>query len=175
MKQLPLLLLVGLLLGLSACWPSSVSFNDTGSLNPCLKKFYMEVLENNAPNAPINYANELSEAIKAGIQNNTRLLITDENSNPEVLINGSITNYSITPVALQEGDNSAKNRLTISATMYILFTCPDENYEQEMNMTSTRFVDYDSNTDISAVESELLAEINKQIVQDVINKLLSNW
>jgi hypothetical protein len=44
-----------------------------------------------------------------------------------------------------------------------------------MNLTSTRFVDFDSNTDLATVERTLLEEINTQIVQDVINKLLSNW
>lgn len=173
LKNIVLFSAIGLML--SACWPSSVSFNDTGSMDPCLKLFYMDVLENNAPNAPINYSNELTEAVKSGIQNNTRLLITDEANNPQVIITGTITNYAITPVALQEGDNSAQNRLTISANFQILFSCPEKEYEQEMNLTSTRFVDYDSNTDISAVETELLTDINSQIVQDVINKLLSNW
>jgi hypothetical protein len=44
-----------------------------------------------------------------------------------------------------------------------------------MTLTSTRFADYDSNLDLTTVESQLLEEINKQIVQDVINKILSNW
>ena len=44
-----------------------------------------------------------------------------------------------------------------------------------MSLTSTRFVDYDVSTDIGVVETELLAEVNEQIVQDVINKLMSNW
>jgi hypothetical protein len=47
--------------------------------------------------------------------------------------------------------------------------------ENKMTLTSTRFADYDSNLDLSTVESQLLEEINKQIVQDVINKILSNW
>ena len=44
-----------------------------------------------------------------------------------------------------------------------------------MKLTSTRFVDYDSNTDLTSIESQLLEEIDQQIVQDIINKLLSNW
>jgi hypothetical protein len=36
-------------------------------------------------------------------------------------------------------------------------------------------VDYDSNTDLASAESGLLDQINEQIVQDVINKLLANW
>ena len=80
------------------------------------------------------------------------------------------------PIALQEGDNAAKNRLTVSATMEIYFDCsPKEEYAQEMKVVSTRFADFDANQDISSVESQLLTEINAQIVQDVINQILSNW
>lgn len=159
---------------LTSCWPSKVSFVD-GTMDPCIKLFYMSVLENNSPNAPINYPTELTEAVKTGIQNNTRLLITDEANNPQVIIEGAVTNYLITPVVLQEGDNSLKNRLTISAQFKIYMTCKEENIDEEMALTSTRFVDYDSNQDISSLETQLLSEINTQIVQDVINKLLSNW
>jgi len=163
------------LIGLSSCWPTSVSFTDKGGSNPCLKKFTMGVLENNAPSAPINYTTDLSEAIKSGVQNNTRLLITDPANNPEVIIEGAVTNYLISPIALQEGDNAEKNRLTISAQFKIFQQCKEENLEEEMTLTSTRFVDYNSSQDISAIEAQLLSEINTQIVQDVINKLLSNW
>jgi hypothetical protein len=78
----------------------------------------------------------------------------------------------VTPVAIQEGDNSAQNRLTISVQFTIFVSAPKE---EKMNLTSTRFVDFDSNTDLATVERTLLEEINTQIVQDVINKLLSNW
>ena len=167
--------IIGLLLFLTSCWPKSVSFNDGGSMHPCLKQFYMPVMENKAPNAPINYATDLSEAIKSGVQNNTRLLLTDEENQPQVIIEGAVTNYLITPVALQEGDNSSSNRLTISASFKIYYTCTDEKIDEEMNLVSTRFIDFSSSEDISAIESQLLADINAQIVQDVINKLLSNW
>lgn len=164
-----------LLMGLSSCWPTSVSFNDTGSLHACLKHFQMDPLENSAPNAPINYPIELTEAVKSGIQNNTRLLLSGDNNTPQVTITGKITNYFVMPIALQEGDNAAKNRLTVSAMMDIYFDCPGDNYSLEMKVTSTRFADFEANQDISTMESQLLTEINAQIVQDVINQLLSNW
>lgn len=172
-KSLLLLFLFAFLL--QGCWPSSVSFNDTGSQRPCLKLFYMNVLNNNAPNAPIAYSTELTEAIKTGVQNNTRLLLTTEENNPQIIIEGAITNYVISPVALQQGDNAAKNRLTISAQFNIFQVCKEENFEEEMSLTSTRFIDYDSSEDISSIQNQLLSDINTQIVQDVINKLLSNW
>lgn len=73
---------------------------------------------------------------------------------------------------MQEGDNAQKNRLSISTSFTIFISAPKED---QMTMTSSRFVDYDSNTDLGSVEATLLEEINTQIVQDVINKLLSNW
>jgi hypothetical protein len=136
------------------------------------KTFSVRTLENNAPNTPISYAPQLSEQLKDGIQNNTRLLLNPETGKGEVYVEGKINTYSVTPVAIQEGDNSAQNRLTISVQFTIFVSAPKE---EKMNLTSTRFVDFDSNTDLATVERTLLEEINTQIVQDVINKLLSNW
>ena len=164
--------LFALMLLLSSCWPSSVSFVDSGSMPEEWKTFSLKTLENNAPNTPISYSATLSEAIKDGIQNNTRLLLNPTTGKGEVYIEGAITSYAVTPVALQEGDNAQKNRLTIATSFTIYISAPKED---QMTLTSTRFVDYDSNTDLGSVESTLLEEINTQIVQDVINKLLSNW
>jgi hypothetical protein len=44
-----------------------------------------------------------------------------------------------------------------------------------MQMVSTRFADYPANTSLVDVENQLLEEINQQVTQDLINKLLSNW
>lgn len=166
------LLFLPIALLLSACWPSSVSFIDNGSMPEEWKTFSVRTLENNAPNTPISYAPQLSEQLKDGIQNNTRLLLNPETGKGEVYVEGKINTYSVTPVAIQEGDNSAQNRLTISVQFTIFVSAPKE---EKMNLTSTRFVDFNSNTDLATVERTLLEEINTQIVQDVINKLLSNW
>jgi outer membrane lipopolysaccharide assembly protein LptE/RlpB len=161
-----------LILALTGCWPSSVSLVDSGSMPPEWKTFSVTTLENNAPNAPLSYSATLSEKLKDGVQNNTRLLLNPEAGKGEVTIEGKITNYTVIPVAMQGDDNSAKNRLTISVQFTIFVTAPTED---KMTLTSTRFVDYDSNTDLASNEAALLEEINTQIVQDVINKLLSNW
>ena len=166
------LLIFILLFSLCSCWPSSVSLSDTGGMPEEWKTFSVTTLGNNAPNTPISYSANLSEQIKDGVQNNTRLLLNPRSGAGEIIIEGTINNYSVLPVAMQEGDNAAKNRLTVSVQFTIFISAPKED---KMTLTSTRFVDYDSNTDLAAVEANLLEEINKQIVQDVINKLLSNW
>lgn len=164
--------LIALCILLAGCYPSSISFIDNGSMNEAWKTFTVKTLDNRAPNAPSSYPVTLSEKIKDGVQNNTRLSLNPNLGKGEVNIEGTITNYTVMPIALQEGDNAAKNRLTVTVNFTIFVTQPEE---EEMTLTSTRFVDYDSKTDLASVESTLLEEVTTQVVQDVINKLLSNW
>ncbi|MEN9400676.1 MAG: hypothetical protein RL632_1779 [Bacteroidota bacterium] len=164
--------LIALCILLAGCYPSSISFIDNGSMNEAWKTFTVKTLENRAPNAPSSYPVTLSEKIKDGVQNNTRLSLNPNLGKGEVNIEGTITNYTVMPIALQEGDNAAKNRLTVTVNFTIFVTQPEV---EEMTLTSTRFVDYDSKTDLASVESTLLEEVTTQVVQDVINKLLSNW
>lgn len=174
-----ILLAILLLCSLASCWPTSISFSDTKNSDPRWKFFTVKTLENNAPNAPLSYAAQLSEAVKDGVQNNTKLKLATNPDSSQVNIEGTITNFAISPIAMQQGDVAAKNRLTVSVNYTIYINVPPaENEplkENKMTLTSTRFADYDSNLDFAAVESQLLDEINRQIVQDVINKIFSNW
>ncbi|MBU2019045.1 MAG: hypothetical protein KJ941_05315 [Bacteroidetes bacterium] len=155
----------------ASCWPSSVSFQDKGSMPEEWKTFAVPTFSIDAPTAPASYASKLTEAIKDGVQNNTRLLL-NPNEGGEIIIEGKIIAYGVVPIALQPGDVAAKNRLTVSARFIIYINSPEED---KMEFTLTKFQDYDSNRDISSVEEQLLEEINAQIVQDVVAKLLSNW
>ncbi len=157
---------------LTSCWPSSVSFNDTGSIPPEWQYFTLSNLENNATNSPINFSGFLSDKIRDGIQNNTRLKLSNNKNDGEIRLEGAITNYNITPVAIQIGDNVAKNRLTVNCNIKINVIKPKE---MEMTVTSSRFVDYPTEKNFSEIESDLNEQISQQIVQDVINKILSNW
>lgn len=166
------LFIIVLLSSLSSCWPTSLSFSDSGSIPPEWKYFSLSNLENNAPNSPINFSGFLSDKIRDGIQNNTRLKLSSTPNSGEVRLDGAITNYTISPVAIQAGDNVAKNRLTVTCNMKITITSPKE---QEMIVSSTRFADYPTDNNFSVVENELNEQISQQIVQDIINKILSNW
>jgi outer membrane lipopolysaccharide assembly protein LptE/RlpB len=164
--------LILLLAVLSSCWPSSISFKDKGSMPEEWKTFSVKTLEILAPNAPLSYGANLTEQLKDGIQNNTRLLLNTNFGKGEVNIEGKIINYSVTPIAIQGNDNATQNRLTISAQFSIEITKPKEEL---ISVTSTRFSDFNANDNLAAVEAQLLEEINTQIIQDVINKLMSNW
>ena len=136
------------------------------------ERFHLQTLQINASTCPLSYAANLSEAIKDGIQNNTRLTIAPDVKNAQVQLSGDITQYSVNPIALQNGDNAAKNRLSIGVIFTLNYTVPKQ---EEVKITITRFADFDASTNFSSVENQLLSSINEQIVQDIINKLMSNW
>ena len=169
MKIIAVLLIFSLL---SSCWPTSISFKDKGSMPESWKTFSIKTLEINAANCPLSYSAALTEKLKDGIQNNTRLALNTSLGKGEVTIEGLISSYNVMPLAIQGNDNASQNRLTISVQFSIFVSEPKEDI---INLTATRFADFSAATNLSTVESQLVEEISEQIVQDVINKLLSNW
>jgi len=164
-------IILSCLVSLSSCWPTSVAFRDN-SMPEEWKKFFVSPLDMSAATAPSNYNAILTESLRSGIQNNTRLRLANELDSAQVQISGTITGYGTTPLAIQEGDNASKTRLTISANFTII--TPTKGLEK-MTLNSSKFADFDASQSLPDVEAGLIEAINQQIVQDVINKLLSNW
>jgi outer membrane lipopolysaccharide assembly protein LptE/RlpB len=165
------LMIIVVLGSLCSCWPIRVSLIDD-AMPEDWKDFYVTPLELNAATAPANYNATLTESLRNGVQNNTRLKMLTKIDDADVQISGVVNSYNTTPQAVTNGDNAQKNRLTVSVNFTII--TPTKGLEK-MQMTSTRFADYDASQQLSDVESQLLDLINQQIVQDVINKLRSNW
>lgn len=169
MKWFPILILTVLL---GSCWPTSISFQD-GSVPPEWKRFVIQTLESTAANAPISYAPELTEELKDAIQNRVGLkLVESEADDPQLIITGTVRDYNVAPLAVQGDDVAAKNRLTVKAYFEVFISAPEEDL---MEINASRFVDFDANEDVGSIQAQLFTEINEQVIQDVLNKLLSNW
>ena len=166
------LLFILIALALVSCWPTSISFRD-GSVPDEWKRFMIETIESEAANAPISYAPELTEELKDAIQNRVGLqLVGSDNDDPQIIITGTVKDYDVGPVAVQGDDLAAKNRLTVVAFFEIFVLAPEEDL---MEVRANRFVDFDAGVDVGSVQAQLFQEINEQVIQDVLNKLLSNW
>lgn len=168
------LVLLSLLLGvvMSSCYPTSVGFKDN-SMDPSLKSFSVLNFELTAPNAPMNYPVNFTEFLKDGILGNTKLkLLKTDMPDVHLIFSGIITQYDITPVSIQGDSQAALTRLTIAMTIEV-----ENSLDPEKSFTvrPRRFADYDSNQDLNAVEAQLLEDINQQILQDILNKLQSDW
>ncbi|MGB0934174.1 MAG: LPS assembly lipoprotein LptE [Lishizhenia sp.] len=169
------LLLIGFVFLIQSCWPTSIAFKD-GSIPENWKFFFVDLLENNAPNAPINYGPQLTEELKDAIQNRTGVkLAPSAESKSDFTLSGIINNYAVSPVAITQNDNAAKNRLTVAIQFDLFIAATDEKEEELITFNVSRFTDYDADQDLGAVQNELFLDINDQIIQDVLNKLTSNW
>jgi len=161
-----------LILTMSSCYPTSIGFKDN-SMDQSLKTFSVLNFELSAPNAPMNYPVNFTEFLKDGILGNTKLkLLKTDLPDVHLIFSGEITQYEITPVSIQGDSQAALTRLTIAMTVEV-----ENSLDPEKSFTvrPRRFADYDSNQDLNAVEAQLLEDINQQILQDILNKLQSDW
>lgn len=157
---------------LSACFPVSIGLKDA-SMDPNLKFFAIENFEQIAANTPMNYPVQFTEFLKDGIVSNTKLkLVPLEDEKRHLVFSGEIIRYDISPVSIQTDNQAAQTRLTVGMKVYIENLL---NQDKSMEFNINRFVDFNSDVDYNSIEVQLLENINGQLLQDILNKLQSDW
>lgn len=151
----------------------TASYSFTGASIPIqAKTFSIKQFINQAPTVNPQLALLLSEKLYDRILSSTTL--TADNIEGDMDFEGIITNYTVTPVALQGGDITvaAKNRLTI--TVKVNFR---NRYEPKQNFESnfSQYEDFDTGLDLTTVEQALTEQIVEKIVTDIFNKALTSW
>jgi hypothetical protein len=128
--------------------------------------------ENAAPLAKATLPQSLTEAMKDAIQRQTRLQLVQQNG--DLNYEGSITGYAVTPVAVQAGGGNASdlNRLTITVNIkYTDLVDPKFSFESSFS----RYSDFPTSQNLTAVEDQLIRDISEQLVQDIMNKSINAW
>ena len=134
------------------------------------KTISIQYFPNNAPLKHPMLSQILTQAIKDKFASQTTL--SQVTTNGDLSLEGEITGYSITPTAIQANQTAAQNRLTIEVKVKFVNTKDEkQNYETKF----TRFIDYDSQKNLSAIEKDLLKVITDQLVEDIFNKAVVNW
>lgn len=176
MKTLKLLLFVLPLLLLMQSSRCKVSYNQSGKGGRELSEDTVTIavvqFTSTAPLAKPTLAQTMTESLRDFIVRQTRFEVVQNDA--DLTYEGEIVGYSITPVAIAAGstDQAALNRLSI--TVKVKYTDEiKEAYSFEANFT--RFADFPSTQDISAVEDQLIKEITDQITQDIVNKSIYAW
>ena len=111
-----------------------------------------------------------TEALRDKFTRQTNLVMVERNG--DMAMEGEITEYRTTPVAIQGDQTAALNRLTI--TVHVRFTNklePSKDFDQNFS----QFKDYPSTSDLNAVQSELIADIVELLTDDIFNKAVINW
>jgi hypothetical protein len=90
----------------------------------------------------------------------------------DVNFEGEITDYTTRPLTVAADAQAASNRFTISVKVKFTNSVdPTLSFEQ----TFSRFEDYDSNLDLSAVEKDLSEKIVELLIEDIFNRAFVNW
>ncbi len=104
------------------------------------------------------------------ITRNTRLQTTDGRS--DLMLEGEITGYNLTPQAVTEDAYASKTRLTISVR--VKFT-DNKQENKDVDQTFSAYRDFDSSQMITDVQDQLCEEICDELVLQIFNATLGNW
>ena len=167
MKLLKLFSFFILAITINGC--SVYNFTGTGKIDA--KTFQVNYFQNTAeivePGIERTFTNRLQEII----QNQTNLNLT--NSNGDLLYEGEIVEYRITPMQATAAQTASESRLSIA--VMVRFT----NKNKEADSFEKRFTffrDYPgSEIPVGSTLNGYIEEIFERITQDIFNESLAKW
>jgi len=140
------------------------------SIPPGAKTISIAYFINNAQYVEPSLSQSLTDALRDRFQSQTDLDFVKEGG--DLQIEGYITEYSTRPVAIQGDETAAKNRLTVTVKVKYTNTIDPS---KDFDVPFTRYDEYSSSEDLSAVKDQLIATINEYLVDDIFNKAVVNW
>lgn len=140
------------------------------SISPDVKTFSVQYFSNRAQLVQPLLSQAITERIKERFIAQTNLRQIDREG--DIRFEGYISDYRTAPIAIQGTETAALNRLTISVVVKFVNT---KDAKQNFETTFTRYADYDSRKSLAEVETALIDEVNRQLVDDIFNKSVSNW
>ena len=140
------------------------------SISPDVKTVTINYFDNRALNVQPTLSQTLTEALKDRFNSQTNL--DQVSKNGDLIFEGYISNYKISPVAIQGNQTAALNRLTISIN--VKFT-NNKDHSQDFDTSFSEYEDYESSKSIDSVEDELIKQIVDKLTEDIFNKSVANW
>jgi len=148
----------------------NVKYNFTGTGKINAKTFQVNYFQNNAEIVEVGIERTFTQKLQNTIQNQTNLDLVP--SGGDLLYEGEIVEYRITPMASNANQQSSQNRMTITINVrYSSKNSEDDNFEKRFSF----FHDYDANLLPSAVLNEALEIIYERITLDIFNESLAKW
>ncbi len=161
-----------------ACWTFTQCgiYSFTGASIPAgTETFQVNYFINEAGNRPGSTIEpgldqEFTIALQDLLMNQTNLNLVTNNA--DLVYEGEITRYSITPTTSTANNSAAQNRLTMEVNVrYINNKNEDDSFEQRFSF----FYDFDANQQLYDVKSAANKEIFERITQEIFNASLAKW
>lgn len=167
MKKIIYTLLIGLTLSLNSC--SVYNFTGTGKIDA--DSFQVNYFQNNAELVEPGIERTFTIRLQEILQNQTSLNLTNQGG--DLLYEGEIVDYRITPMTATSSQTAAQNRLTIAINVrFSNKNKEDDNFEKRFSF----YHDYDANEQMNGSRlTTALDEIFERITQDIFNESLAKW
>lgn len=144
------------------------NFTGTGDLNA--KTYQVNYFQNNAPIIEPGLDRDFTLALQDFILNQTSLDLV--RANGDLVYEGEITEYRVSPMSATANNTAAQNRLTIG--VQVRFTHknrPEDDFDKRFSF----FYDYPATSQLASVKSTAFQEIFDRITLDIFNASLANW
>ena len=113
---------------------------------------------------------DFTNAMQEVLLNQTNLELTGVNG--DLIYEGEITEYRVTPTTATAQQTAAQNRLTISINVRYINT---NNEEDSFEKRFSHFYDFADTTQLQTVKADAHEQIFERITQDVFNQSLAKW
>jgi hypothetical protein len=167
MKFIKLLSILILAVTVNSCG----TYNFTGAKPIDAKTFQVNYFQNNAELVEPGIERTFTIKLQELIQNQTNLSLT--NTNGDLVYEGEIVEYRITPMQATASQTAAQSRLSISVNVRFVYKNKEtENFEKRFSF----YYDYDGSTQLVGSKlTEALDIIFERITQDIFNESLAKW
>ncbi len=164
---------VGVLCVLLLCTGCSISYKFNGATIDYtrIKTITIEDFPNQAPLVYPPLSQMFSERLREQFRRNTRLEPVDANG--DLVLEGAIVGYELTPIAMQEDALSAMTRFTI--TVRVSYTNMEEEKKSFSGRTFTSSQEFDSNNLFSDIQEGLAQEMIEDLVKQIFNATVEDW
>lgn len=154
----------------TACGTGGYSF--TGVDQGDAKTVSIDFFPNNADLIKPQLSQIFTEKLRDIFVQQTRLELLSRDG--DLQFSGSIVKYTIEPINAQASDIGAvaQNRLSIDVNVIFINTLePEKDFEERFN----RFIDFDSDADINAIEEELHDQVCQELSENILNRAIGDW
>lgn len=172
MNKVPKAILIILMLFWQACG----IYSFTGASIPAgANTFQVNFFENQAGSRP-------GSTVEPGLDRDFTLALQDlilgqtnlnlVNSGGDLVYEGEITQYSVTPMTSTANLTAAQNRLTMTVNLrYNNTNNEDDDFEKKFNF----FYDFPGDKQLYDIQGQAHDEIFERITQDIFNATLAKW
>lgn len=168
MKHLKYTFIFITILLLYSCGPYSFT---GASIPPGTKSYQVNRFENAAPLIEPGLERDFKIALEDLIQNQTNLTLVP--SGGDLVYEGEITEYRISPTTATSAQTAAQNRLTIAVRLRFY---NKKDQEDDLEQTFSFFYDYPGSDQlIGGLKTTAHEEIFERLTQDIFNATLAKW